>query len=111
MHLREKLRPITREAMRQAHEKGTPVMRPLFYEFPNDPQAWDVDDTYMFGGRLLVAPILELGARTRKLYLPKGAVWQSLYTGERIPGGQWIETEAPLEEIPVFLRDPEKMHL
>lgn len=111
MHLREKLRPITREAMRQAHEKGTPVMRPLFYEFPDDPQAWDVDDTYMFGGRLLVAPILELGARTRKLYLPKGAVWQSLYTGERIPGGQWIETEAPLEEIPVFLRDPEKMHL
>lgn len=74
MHLREKLRPITREAMRQAHEKGTPVMRPLFYEFPDDPQAWDVDDTYMFGGRLLVAPILELGVRTRKLYLPKGAV-------------------------------------
>ena len=111
LRLRETLRPLTREAMRQAHEKGTPVMRPLFYEFPQDETAWEIDDTYLFGAHLLVAPILEAGARTRKLYLPRGAQWQSLYTGERLEGGQWIETEAPLEEIPVFIRDPEVFHL
>ena len=86
-------------------------MRPLFYEFPQDETAWEIDDTYLFGAHLLVAPILEAGARTRKLYLPRGAQWQSLYTGERLEGGQWIETEAPLEEIPVFIRDPEVFHL
>ena len=111
MQLREKLRPVVREAMWQAHKNGTPVMRTLFYEFPDDPQAWEIEDEYLFGDHLLVAPILEEGQRVRRLYLPAGAQWQNLETGERVEGGAWYDVDAPLDVIPVFIRDPEKFKL
>ena len=58
MELRETLRPYVRGLMKEAHEKGTPVMRPLFYDFPDDPKTWEIEDQYMFGSDILVAPIL-----------------------------------------------------
>ena len=100
LHLREKLRPITREAMRQAHEKGTPVMRPLFYEFPDDPQAWEVDDTYLFGSRLLVAPILELGARTRN------CICQKAHCGSRCIPGNVSKAASGLKHRPPWTKFP-----
>ncbi|XEC93001.1 TIM-barrel domain-containing protein [Paenibacillus tarimensis] len=105
LHLRERLRPYITKLMKEAHEKGTPPMRPLFYDFPQDAKAWDVDDQYMFGPDLLVAPILHEGARSRTVYLPLGAVWTDAYTGEKLEGGASVQVEAPLERIPVFLRD------
>ena len=60
--LRERLRPYIMQQMRRAHEKGTPPMRPLFFDFPDDPVCIDVDDQFMFGPDLLVAPVLEQGA-------------------------------------------------
>lgn len=111
MELREKLRPVVREAMWQAHKNGTPVMRTLFYEFPDDPQAWEIEDEYLFGDHLLVAPILEEGQRVRRIYLPAGATWQNLETGEQVEGGAWYDVDAPLDVIPVFIRDPQKFKL
>lgn len=105
IHLRERLRPYIRRLMKEAHERGTPPMRPLFYDFPEDAGSWEVEDQYMFGPDLLVAPILYHGARSREVYLPAGAVWTDAYTGEAYAGGETITVAAPLERIPLFLRD------
>lgn len=57
--------------MQDAHEKGTPVIRPMFYDFPEDKNCWTLDGQYMFGGSLLVAPVMEAGQRTKTVYLPR----------------------------------------
>ena len=93
------------EQMKSAHENGTPPMRPLFFDFPEDPPTWDIDDQFMFGPDYLVAPVLEYGARVRKVYLPAGSTWRDAWRGEVHQGGQWLDVDAPLEKIPVFLRD------
>ena len=102
MNLREELRPYTRKTMAQAHEKGTPVMRTMFYAFPQDKTCWQVEDQYMFGDDYLVAPVLYPGVTTRRVYLPEGCRWQDLESGEVHEGGRFVEVPAPLEVIPVF---------
>ena len=104
MELREKMRPYTRKLMEEAHEKGTPVMRTLFYGFPEDPVCWEVEDEYCYGPDILVAPILYAEQRSRRVYLPKGEIWTEYATGREYEGGQEIEAEAPLDVIPVFVR-------
>jgi alpha-D-xyloside xylohydrolase len=105
MKLREAMRPYTRELMRQAHEKGTPVMRAMFYEFPEDPVCWTLKDQYMYGGDILVAPVVYEGACSREVYLPEGAAWTSLHDGKVYAGGRAVSAAAPLDVIPAFLRD------
>ncbi|MGN7761346.1 glycoside hydrolase family 31 protein [Paenibacillus sp. 22594] len=105
MQIRERLKPYISGLMKAAHEKGTPPMRPLFYDFPQDPEAWEVEDQYMFGPDLLVAPVLFEGVRQRKVYLPSGSHWTHAYTREKFAGGQVIMSDAPLNQIPLFLRD------
>jgi len=105
LFLRERLKPYIIEEMCKAHEEGIPLMRPLFFDFPEDCETYGVEDEYMFGPQLLVAPVVEEGARQRKVYLPKGAQWSDAYNGTTYQGGQWIEVEAPLSRIPLFLRD------
>jgi alpha-D-xyloside xylohydrolase len=102
---RERLRPYLGEQMRVAHEQGIPPMRPLFVDFPADPVAWEVDDEFLLGPDVLVAPVLHAGATSREVYLPAGTVWVDPVTGARHPGGQRITAEAPLDRIPVYLRD------
>ncbi|MDI9440530.1 MAG: glycoside hydrolase family 31 protein [Bacillota bacterium] len=105
LEMRERIRPYVKELMKEAHEKGTPLMRPLFYDFPQDQGAWDVEDEYMFGPDLLVAPVLYAGVEKRKVYLPSGASWQDAWTGKEYQGGQTVEVETPIDRIPLFLRD------
>lgn len=107
LYIRERMKPYITKLMREAHEKGTPVIRPLFYDFPSDKAAWDVEDQYMFGPNLLVAPILYADARTRTVYLPSGMRWTNAWTGEEFEGGQRIEVEAPLDTIPLFVTEGE----
>src|SRR5690606_2242305 len=104
-HLRERLRPYVRAVMAEAHEHGQPVMRGMFHEFPDDATCWDLADQYMFGPDLLVAPVLEPGARRRRVYLPAGARWVEAASGVEHAGGRWGGADAPLDRIPVFLRD------
>lgn len=94
--------------MRQAHEKGSPVMRCLWYEFPDDEACWEVEDQFMFGSSFLVAPVLEAGVRERKVYLPKGARWK--INGEVFEGGRMVVVAAPLDQIPVFIRGVDPGH-
>jgi alpha-D-xyloside xylohydrolase len=105
MHMRERLKPYIKEQMRAAHEVGTPVMRPLFYDFPEDAEAWETEDEYMFGPDILVAPILSEGQRERDLYLPAPARWKDAFTGAAYEGGRRVCVPAPLDVIPLFLRD------
>lgn len=109
LFLRERLKPYIFEGMKQAHEEGIPFMRPLFFDFPKDREAYRVEDEYLFGPDLLVAPVAEEGIRTRSVYLPKGARWRDPYTDIVYEGGQWLEIDAPLERIPLFLRDGAKL--
>ena len=105
LFLRERIRPYVMEQMRAAHESGLPPMRPLFLSFPADGTCWDVADQFLLGDDILVAPVTEAGARKREVYLPDGAAWLDAWTGEAVPGGQWVTAAAPLELVPVYLRD------
>lgn len=105
LNVRERLRPYLRETLRAAHERGTPVIRPLFYEFPCDARAWEVEDTHLLGRDVLVAPILEAGARERAVYLPRGATWTDPVSGTTHEGGRTVTLPAPLDTIPVLVRD------
>jgi alpha-D-xyloside xylohydrolase len=105
LQLREQLHPYLREQMRRAHEYGTPVMRPLCYDFPEDKRAWQIEDAYMFGPDVLVAPVLHEGKRERPVYLPTGCRWCNHNNGEVVEGGRTLVVDAPLTRIPVFLRE------
>jgi alpha-D-xyloside xylohydrolase len=102
--MRERLRPYIRNCMKEAHKKGTPVMRTMFYEFPEDSVCWTTDTQYMFGSDILVAPIFELGERSREVYLPKNQSWKNAKTNEIIIVGQTVSVDAPMNEIPLFIR-------
>jgi alpha-D-xyloside xylohydrolase len=103
--LRERIKPYVLSVMTEAHETGATPIRPYLVEFPEDPKSWSVDDAYLFGRDLLVAPVLEAGARSWDVYLPKGATWRDAWTGEEHEGGQTVTVPAPLDRIPLFLRD------
>ncbi|MDR0656253.1 MAG: glycoside hydrolase family 31 protein [Treponema sp.] len=111
LFLRERLRPYIEKIMQAAHDKGTPVIRPLFYDFPGDKAAWETEDAYMFGPDYLVAPVLYEGMREREVYLPPGAAWTNAWTGESFEGGRIVTSSAPLDIIPVFCRDSAKLPL
>lgn len=104
LFLRQRLRPYIMEQMHLVHEKGVPPMRPLFFDFPEDEDCLAVDDQFMFGPDLLVAPVLYEGARSREVYLPAGTIWTDAWTDETFDGGQWITADAPLERVPLYLR-------
>lgn len=108
MLLREKLRPYTRKLMEEAHQKGTPVMRTLFYMYPQDKKCWEIEDEYLYGSEILVAPVLNAGERSREVYLPEGETWIEYATGKRYEGGQIVEAVADLGTIPVFLKKGSK---
>lgn len=92
-------------AYRQA-TAGKPLMAPLYYHFPGDKTASDIEDEYMWGDDLLVAPVIEKGVATRRYYLPEGRwipLWQD--RTQVLQGGNWYQDSVSLENIPVFLRE------
>jgi len=105
LRLRERLRPYIHSHLRDGQRTGIPLMRPLLLAFPDDEAAWDVEDQFLFGPDILVAPVTEFGARRRRVYLPAGAEWTHADSGCRYPGGADVTVDAPLERIPLFVRD------
>ena len=101
--LRERLRPYVADLMRAAHETGDPPMRPMFYDYPDDARCWEVDDQYMFGPDLLIAPVTAAGVVARDVWLPAGA-WIDAWTGARVDGTATISCPTPIERMPVFVR-------
>jgi alpha-D-xyloside xylohydrolase len=102
--LRERLRRYVMVQMQLASERGLPPMRPVFFDFTGDPKTAEVEDQFLFGPDLLVAPITRYEARSREVYLPIGTEWTDAWTGKKLPGGQTIEADAPVERIPVYVR-------
>lgn len=103
--LRYRLQPYINEQMDHAHKTGTPPMRPLFFDFADDPKTYDVEDCYLFGPDLLVAPVTTKDQRTRSVYLPAGAEWTDPWTETKYEGGQTVEVDAPIERIPLFVKN------
>ncbi len=79
-------------------------MRPLFFGFPNDEQAAEIDDQFLFGPDLQVAPVLHADKRQCAVYLPAGTTWADAWTGQVLEGGQHSLADAPLEHIPLYRR-------
>ncbi|KAF4992417.1 hypothetical protein FGRMN_7162 [Fusarium graminum] len=105
--MREELRPYTRKLMKEAHEKGTPIMRPLFYEFPQDKRCWEISTQYLYGDKYLVCPVLKPGQTRCDVYLPllpEGQKWASFAGDTSYESGRVVTVDSPLTEMPVFVR-------
>jgi alpha-D-xyloside xylohydrolase len=87
----------------QAHRTGVPIMRHTVLEYPDDPRSYTAEYQYLLGESLLVAPVIEPGATTRQLYLPRGE-WVNYWSGERYAGGREVTIPAPIDEIPLLVR-------
>jgi alpha-glucosidase/alpha-D-xyloside xylohydrolase len=104
LRLRYQFIPYTYSQAYRTYQTGSPFMRALFMDFPADPNVADVRDEYMFGPAILVAPVAEQGATSRKVYLPAGSDWYNYWTNARIKGGQTITADAPIDTLPLFVR-------
>ena len=103
VQIRERLRPYICRQFHLASQEGMPVMRPLFFDFPEE-ICYEIFDQYLFGPDIMVCPIYEKGRRERRVYLPMNEIWVDAATEKEYAGGCWITTAAPLERIPLFLR-------
>ena len=101
--LRHELIPYIKTLYEETSRNGAPLLRALFYEFPEDEKCWNIYDEYMFGDKYLVAPILELNCFEREVYLPEGK-WEDIRDGKVYEGCAVISAKAPIESIPVFKR-------
>lgn len=103
-HLRERLVAYLSSSASEAVAGGAPLMRGLFFDFPDDAAAWSVvDRQFLLGDSLLVAPVLAAGALTWDVYLPAGT-WVDVWTGAAVSGGQTVTRPVPIDEIPVYCR-------
>ena len=103
LELRYRLLPYTYTAVRETHETGIPLMRALWLHYPDDATAVARGDEYLWGTDILVAPVVEKGATTRRLYLPRGA-WYDFWTEERVQGGREIDRPVDLATMPIYVR-------
>ncbi len=103
VELRERLVPYLAEQAHQAVTASRPLMRPLFFDFPEDPAIWDHPLQWLLGDHLLVAPVLEPGVETWPVYLPQGS-WVDVWSGRRLTGARMVQTRTPRHRVPVFAR-------
>ena len=106
LELRSRLMPYLYTAVREAHESGVPIVRAMWLHYPDDERAVARGDQYLWGRDILVAPVVEKGASTRRVYLPAGT-WVDFWTNERHdvpPGGRDVDRAVDLETMPLFVR-------
>ena len=105
IELRKSLQPYIIECAKKVSNEGYTLMRPLVFDFSDDPEALAQGSEYMFGPKYLVCPVLEAGISTWKVYFPKNAGgWEDFQTGKHYDGGQYAEIPVTIESIPVFIR-------
>jgi alpha-glucosidase len=103
IELRYQLLPEIYNVIAESAATGLPAMRPLVLEYPDDSRTWGLDDEFMLGRNLLLAPVLQEAQRERDLYLPKGE-WFDFWTGRRYEGGKGARIPVTLDSIPIFVR-------
>jgi alpha-glucosidase/alpha-D-xyloside xylohydrolase len=104
LELRYRMLPYLYSAVHECATKGMPIMRALWLHFPDDPKAVECGDQYLWGRSVLVAPVVEKGATTRRVYLPR-STWYDFWSGERLAGGREITRPVDLETMPLFVRE------
>lgn len=104
IELRYKLLPYNYTLAWENTQNGAPLMRPLFFEEPENSDLYNYDAAYLWGDNFLVAPIMKPGVVTKELYLPNTSSWFDFYTGQEYAGGQTIEVDVNMETIPTFVR-------
>lgn len=104
VELRYQFLPYIYSLFREHERSGSPVMRPLWYEFPNDKLTYLIADQYMLGSDILVAPVVKEGMRTRGVYLPADAEWIDWWTGAKLESGKTHYPQTPLDRLPLFIR-------
>ena len=103
LELRYQLLPYLYSTFARCTQDGMPIVRPLFMADPTDPALRDLDDAFMLGDSILVAPVFEAGATQRELVLPRG-VWYEFDTGKLIDGARTVTVSAPLDRLPIYVR-------
>lgn len=103
IELRYELLPYIYNEMHKASDTGVPAMRPLVLQYPDDPATYEIDDQFMLGEDLLVAPVMREGARGVTPYLPRGE-WFDFWTGHRFAGGTRVQVPVTIESLPIFAR-------
>jgi alpha-glucosidase len=103
LKLRYTLLPFLYTTLEEAHRTGVPLFRPLVLNYQDDSNTYNLDDEFMIGNDLLVAPILKPDVVRRLVYLPRGT-WYDYWTSKQFRGGQMISVDAPLETVPMFVR-------
>jgi alpha-glucosidase/alpha-D-xyloside xylohydrolase len=104
LELRYRLLPYNYSQAREACDTGLPMMRALWLHYPNDAEAVKLGSEYLWGRDLLVAPVVQKAAKSRRLYLPAGQ-WYEWWTGEKVEGKRWIERPVDLATLPLYVRD------
>lgn len=102
--LRYRLLPYIYTLAAATHFEDATILRPLVMDFESDKTVWGIDDQYLFGPSIMVAPVTEFQARSRQVYLPSGTDWHDTRTRNRLTGGQTITAAAPRERMPLFVR-------
>ena len=100
-NIRTQLKPYLKSLYQEASKNGSPIIRAMFYEFPEDEKCWNEYSQYMFGSKYLVAPILEMNQFERDVYLPEGT-WKDTLDNAIYKGNTTIKAKAPIDHIPVF---------
>ena len=103
LKLRYQLLPFLYTTLEDAHRTGVPLFRPLMLNYQDDENTYNLDDEFMIGDGLLVAPIVKADVTARLVYLPKGT-WYDYWTNKKYSGGTMIRVDAPLENVPMFVR-------
>jgi alpha-glucosidase (family GH31 glycosyl hydrolase) len=103
LELRYRLLPYNYTLFRQACDSAIPPMRALYLHYPDDPEAVKLGDEYLWGRDLLVAPVVEKVAASRRVYLPRGT-WYDWWTSEKVSGGSWLERPVDLATLPLYAR-------
>jgi len=103
LKLRYRLLPFLYTTLEEAHRTGVPLFRPLLLNYQDDESTYNLDDEFMVGTDLLVAPIVKPDVTTRLVYLPKGT-WYDYWTNKKYSGGTMVKVDAPLETVPMFVR-------
>jgi alpha-glucosidase/alpha-D-xyloside xylohydrolase len=103
LELRYRLLPYTYTAVRECSETGLPIMRSMWLQYPDDPEAARRGDQFLWGRDLLIAPVTDQGATSRRVYLPAGT-WLDFWTNARVEGGREIDRAVDLETMPIYVR-------
>lgn len=102
--IRYKLIPYIYDSMWNCSKNGAPIIRPLLFNYQNDKNTYEINDEFLCGENILVAPVVEQGAKARMIYLPEGETWVDYWTKEEYRGGQYIIRETPLDICPIFIK-------